>query len=618
MEKKILKCAADLHEDMRNYASLKDMDKPLLVAGILIALKDDTLSIDGLNGDNAVTDGEKLLTSVRRFLRGRIGKDLADNICNQLLPIFRLEILNRKNVVLGVTPMRHFTEYLFENIFGYMNSTSENDYLGQFYSEFMSYSGGDGQTLGIVLTPKLLTELFCELAELKDGDVILDPCCGTGGFLIAGMQYLRKKKQNCILSGVELQPYMHTISVLNILLRDGNVNHLFNGDFLQKGNEVLDITPTVGLMNPPFSQGSRKNKDLYEICFVEHLLDTVAIGGKCVVVVPQSTLAGKTKDEQEIKDRILESHTLEGTILLNEDLFYGVCVETVLAVFTAGIPHPRDKVCKFINFKDDGYQVIPHVGRVDSGTAFLKKQRLLDVWFGRKNAGTEFCIRSQIQKHDEWLFNYYYYNNAIPERTEFIKTVQDALIYDFKQSINMKKCILPDSALPCRKPKHDLMEKEWKLFHITDLFDIKGTRPSDRDMLLPGKYPYITSQTTDFGHAGYYSSFTEEGGVLTVESSAAGYCAYQDTPFSTSGHIEKLIPKFKLTPYNALFFTTVINKNNRKKYSYGYKAKKRRLKKTIIVLPVTEAGTPDLMYMEEYINFLVYHIRRLYIEKFTA
>lgn len=46
----------------------------------------------------------------------------------------------------------------------------------------MSYSGGDGQTLGIVLTPKHITDLFCKLADLKDDDIVLDPCCGTGGF----------------------------------------------------------------------------------------------------------------------------------------------------------------------------------------------------------------------------------------------------------------------------------------------------------------------------------------------------------------------------------------------------------------------------------------------------
>ena len=67
-------------------------------------------------------------------------------------------------------------------------SNGREDYLGRFYGEFVSYSGGDGQALGVVLTPRHITELFCELVDLKPTDVIFDPCCGTGGFLISGIQ----------------------------------------------------------------------------------------------------------------------------------------------------------------------------------------------------------------------------------------------------------------------------------------------------------------------------------------------------------------------------------------------------------------------------------------------
>lgn len=56
----------------------------------------------------------------------------------------------------------------------------------------MSYGGGDGQELGIVLTPKHITDLFCELADLKVDSVVLDPCCGTAGFLVAAMHHMLK------------------------------------------------------------------------------------------------------------------------------------------------------------------------------------------------------------------------------------------------------------------------------------------------------------------------------------------------------------------------------------------------------------------------------------------
>lgn len=58
-------------------------------------------------------------------------------------------------------------------------SFSTEDYIGRFYGEFMSYSGGDGQSLGIILTPKPITNLFCELLEIQPTDKVLEPCCGS-------------------------------------------------------------------------------------------------------------------------------------------------------------------------------------------------------------------------------------------------------------------------------------------------------------------------------------------------------------------------------------------------------------------------------------------------------
>ena len=79
--------------------------------------------------------------------------------------------------------------------------------------------------------------------------------------------------------------------------------------------------------------------------------------GRVAIIVPQSTMTGKTNIEKEIKANILKKHTLEGVITLNKDTFYGVGVNPCIAIFTAGLPHHKDKICKFINFEDDGFIV---------------------------------------------------------------------------------------------------------------------------------------------------------------------------------------------------------------------------------------------------------------------
>lgn len=87
----------------------------------------------------------------------------------------------------------------FQNI-KYKSTT--DDLVGKFYNEFVSYSGGDGQTLGIILTPTHITELFCDLVNLKPDDSVFDPCCGTGGFLVAA---LHRMIEGCDKSDVEIR-----------------------------------------------------------------------------------------------------------------------------------------------------------------------------------------------------------------------------------------------------------------------------------------------------------------------------------------------------------------------------------------------------------------------------
>lgn len=113
---------------------------------------------------------------------------------SQFLVIKDTKAINEVNEYLSKTPLKHYTEFLYENIYKNIKYIqSAEDYLGRFYGEFMSYSGGDGQNLGIVLTPKHITELFCDLAELEPTDKVFDPCCGTGGFLIAAMHDMLQK-----------------------------------------------------------------------------------------------------------------------------------------------------------------------------------------------------------------------------------------------------------------------------------------------------------------------------------------------------------------------------------------------------------------------------------------
>ncbi|MCI8615862.1 MAG: N-6 DNA methylase [Lachnospiraceae bacterium] len=456
--KEILRDAEELHEDLRNYSALTNNEKPLIVSGILLALRErehKNFSIDSLSGDTAKTDGQKIYDAISDNLqRSKVAPNVKkDKLLTQFAFIKDKTALNEIDETLGKTPLKYYTEFLDNKIYKSIRySNSSEDYLGRFYGEFMSYSGGDGQELGIILTPKHITELFCDLADLKADDIVLDPCCGTAGFLIAAMhtmlnmtddENIKDSIRRTQLHGFELQPHMFTIATTNMILRGDGKSNLVDCNFLKQEADKIQLKgATVGMMNPPYSQGSKKNPNMYELCFTEHLLDSLSEGARCIVIVPQSSMTGiKSKEEAAVKVNILKHHTLEGVITLNKETFYGVGVNPCIAIFTAGIPHPKKKICKFINFEDDGYKVMPHIGLMATEPAKDKKQHLLDVWFDRIDADTRFCVKTTIEATDEWLHGFYYFNDEIPADDDFDKTVSDYLSFEFSLVMQGRECL---------------------------------------------------------------------------------------------------------------------------------------------------------------------------------
>lgn len=267
----ILKDAAELHEYLRTYGTLKDQDKPLVVSGILLALDEIEFGgfhINSLTGDQTagMRDGDKLMNAIRgRLTRSNVGPDAKkDKLLAEFAVLQTSFRLNEVNATLGKTPLKFYTEFLYEHIFKNIkyHKTSE-DFIGRFYGEFMSYSGGDGQTLSIILTPRHICDLMCELVDVKPTDTVLDPAYGTAGFLISAMHRMiymadseqqRKNIKRKQLHGIELQSNMFAIAATNMILRrDGNSN-LECSDFLGKNPAQVQMKgATVGLMNPPYS-----------------------------------------------------------------------------------------------------------------------------------------------------------------------------------------------------------------------------------------------------------------------------------------------------------------------------------------------------------------------------
>lgn len=128
------------------------------------------------------------------------------------------------------------------NIRSAMNSST--DVLGQFYEVFLKYGNG-AKEIGIVLTPRHITRFAVEALGVGPRDIVLDPACGTGGFLVAAFDHVRRsastaqierfKEHN--LFGIEQESYVAVLAIVNMI---------FRGDGKHRGLDLshLCIVPT--------------------------------------------------------------------------------------------------------------------------------------------------------------------------------------------------------------------------------------------------------------------------------------------------------------------------------------------------------------------------------------
>ncbi|MHA1575394.1 MAG: HsdM family class I SAM-dependent methyltransferase [Alphaproteobacteria bacterium] len=453
----IIKKSSELHEYLRNYGQLGDSEKPLVVSAILLALREKSFDINSLTGDDLKTDGQKIYDALSTHMtRVKVKPETKkEQVLSQFNVVKDRTTLNQVDERLAKTPLKYFTEFLQKNVYATIVKNSSEDVLGRFYGEFIRYSGGDGQSLGVVLTPSHITELFCDLIDIKPLDIVFDPCCGTGGFLITAMNKMlnqAKTSEKEIIKaerihGIEIREDMFAIATTNMIFRGDGKSNLIKNDFLKRETEkIRKNNYSVGFMNPPYSQGKGKDTaHLSEIHFIKHLLDGLVDGGRCVVIVPQSTMVGKSKEDKQIKKRILENHTLEGVITLNKETFYGVGTNPCIAVFTAHKPHSEKKYCKFVNFENDGFEISKHVGLVETERAKERKAHLLNCWLHDAPTESKFMVKTTISSEDEWLHSFYYFNDEIPKDEDFEKTIADYLSFEFNMIAQGKEYLFENA-----------------------------------------------------------------------------------------------------------------------------------------------------------------------------
>lgn len=373
-------------------------------------------------------------------------------------------------------------------------SSQKYDLSAKFYKTFLKHWSGDGQDLGIVLTPRHITDLMVDLIEIFKGDitpqdVCLDPCSGTGTFLlsffdkqVSKYKNIEKAKENLI--GIEKNEEMYVLSVANMLSHgDGKANLYLEQ---KKGcfsfnSTSFPRTPNIGLMNPPYSQTKKKIGDnKSEIEFVEKLGECIK-NGYFAVIVPLSTFTNKTEVNINKRKNIYRQHTLKAIINMPEKLFSPISIHTCVAIFQSEKSHTLADQVYFYNLEYDGYEINNEV-RQDYFKKWgaIKEKVLTSVRNKEEIKGQSFSLNN-IKAEDEWTFNFCRRKKETKENfsvlfTEggklfFEKTISDFLLYKIKEKTGILDLELRINEAKIGKNKDQIQEidkqrpSEWIIIH---------------------------------------------------------------------------------------------------------------------------------------------------------
>lgn len=635
----ISKSSSEINRILRTLDSQK---RPVLLSALMICLYENDNFSNDFKHSYSTWSTANVIRNIPTTIHDILSNEGIDNEKINVL-VNELAFIKTDNDLTSSNILKEILKELEENVIPLFNKKSNYDIIGKFYEEFLRYAGVANVKKGIVLTPNHITKLFTEIIDFKTNDVILDTCCGTGAFLISGMNKLifeiensnladKNKRINNIkqnqLIGFEKSSTMYSLAISNMLFRGDGKSRIFNIDaFSEYSKKILDqlrvegITPSIGFINPPYGgRDNSSNPTKKEIQFLESLLDNVSRYG--VVIAP---LSSYFKDDV-IRNRILSKHTLKYVINMPGELFQpNASTHTAVAVFETNLPH-NDKDVTFYNLSDDGFVLSKNRGRTDvlSKWNIIKKQFLTKITNPEKFQDNIQLVKTQIKKNDEWIIQAHCKTDysKLTEK-EFIKSIKSYLIFSIKLKLNILDKDIDEITLleivydsikkdPEKNITINLDMSLWKEFKFSEVFSFKrGKRLVKLDQ-VDGDIAYISSSKVNNGIDNYISPpeyMTIYNNSITINNSGSvGYVFYHKYDFVCSDHctvISILDADIALDCYIAIFLKPIME-SMKPKYNFAREISDARLGKENIVLPVNDKGEPNWSYMRDYIKSLRY------------
>ena len=304
-------------------------------------------------GDDEGMTGDELLEFVDRKLFPAL-RNIDVSTGNRRALIVREVFEGNNNYMKSGINIRKVLNKLNEIDF---NIAKDRHAFGELYETILKGLQSAGKS-GEFYTPRAITSFITEMINPQLGEKILDPACGTGGYLTCAIEHL-KEQANSVeerksiaenVMGWEYKPLPYLLATTNLILHDMEVPNIRFGDALDQPlsnftekhrvNAILANPPFGGIVannnenNFPQNYRTKESADLFLILMI-HLLKQ---GGRAGIVLPDGSLTGDGV-KQRVRQKLLEECNLHTIIRLPNSVFQPYAtVATNLLFFTKGTP----------------------------------------------------------------------------------------------------------------------------------------------------------------------------------------------------------------------------------------------------------------------------------------
>lgn len=326
----------------------------------------------------------------------------------------------------------------------YEHDIKDLDMQGDLYEYMLGKLASAGQN-GQFRTPKHIRDLMVRLLAPTPSDKIVDPACGTAGFLVSSAEYIREKYESEMtseqwehfagemFSGYDTDRTMLRLSAMNLMLHSISQPHIDYVDSVSRQNNIASAFDIV-LANPPFTgtvDAESINDNLRtitdtkktELLFVALFLRILRKGGRCACIVPDGVLFGSTKAHKSLRKELVENHQLQAVISMPSGVFKPYAgVSTAILLFTKTGAGGTDKVW-FYDMKSDGYSLDDKRSPIEANDIpdIIVRYHNLEGEADRQPTESSFLVDKSAIEANDYDLSINRYKEVVYEKVEYDK-----------------------------------------------------------------------------------------------------------------------------------------------------------------------------------------------------